>query len=316
MKEKIYKLVLNDFARLLRTSPKAIPRECRDLINKFDFRYRKINQLQRNQIMLSVLRRLDSNELPKSGKRNKARWEKGWSENLKDFIEHNYNIEKLVPRYVRSNQPMRLYGDYIIPLDPHFEINWYTIFRIWFFSEYLKEAAAIYEFGCGSGYNLPILAKLFPEKELHGLDWVVASRKIVNKLAQRYGYNMKGHLFDMFSPDEKLNFKANSAVLTMGGLEQLGENYKKFLRYLLQKKPLVYIHMEPFIELYNQDSLFDYLAIKFHKKRRYLGNYLASLKKLEAKNKIKIIKINRVSLGSLYQEGYSFVVWKPISAKN
>jgi len=48
--------------------------------------------------------------------------------------------------------------------------------------------------------------------------------------------------------------------------------------------------MEPLVELYNHDILFDYLGMKFHKKRGYLGNFLTSLKKMESENKIKIIR--------------------------
>ena len=311
MPQKIYKLTIRDFAKLFGADQKSIPKECGDLIDKFDFRYRKINQSERDQIILSVLRRLDSGELSKSGKKNKIRWERGWSENLENFTKNNYDISRLVPLYLKPNQPMRFCGDYIMPLDSRFEVNWYTIFRIWFFSEYLKDSSFIYEFGCGTGYNLPILAKLYPEKKLHGLDWVEASRDIVNKLAKRYNWNMEGRLFDMFSPDEKLIIKDNGAILTMDALEQLGENYKIFLDYLLKKFPLICAHMEPLVELYDQDNLFDYLAIKFHKKRGYLGNFLTSLKKMESENKIRIIKIKKVALGNLYHDAYCFVVWRP-----
>ena len=44
----------------------------------------------------------------------------------------------------------------------------------------------------------------------------------------------------MFNPDTTLKIQNNSAVLTVGALEQLGKNFKKFINFLIKKK-LVFI---------------------------------------------------------------------------
>ncbi|OGZ25817.1 MAG: hypothetical protein A2W71_00465 [Candidatus Nealsonbacteria bacterium RIFCSPLOWO2_02_39_8] len=315
MPQEIYKLAIRDFANLLGTTIDDISENCKSLINKFDFRYRKLNSSERDAVILKVIKKIDSGELSFSGKERESSWETGWSENFNNFIKSDCDIAELVPKYIKKDQSIRFSGDYIMPLDANFEVNWYTIFRTWLFEKYFKGASAIYEFACGSGYNLPILAKLYPEKELHGLDWSPASKDIVNKLAEQYRLNMTGHLFNMFSPDEKLILRDNSAVLTMGGFEQLGENYKTFLSYLVGKSPLICAHMEPLVELYNHDILIDYLGMKFHKKRGYLGNFLTSLKKMESENKIKIIKIKKTTMGNLFHDGYCFVVWESNKTK-
>lgn len=312
MEKEIYTLKLADFANLFGTSVDDISKDCQKLISKFDFRYYKLYKKEQDETILDVLKQIDSNQFTKTSKRDKERWETGWTENFKGFVEKNYNLNQLTPKYYFKRKPLRLFGKYIMPLDINFEINWYTVFRMWSFKKYLRDAGTIYEFGCGSGCNLPILAKLYPKKELHGLDWATVSRSIIKGMAKHYKWSMTGHFFDMRSPNENFKIKKNSAILTLGGLEQLGNHYKPFLEFILRKKPLICFHREPLIELYDPNVLVDYLALKYHKQRRYLGKFLSTLKKLESKNKIKIIKIKRIPFGSLNHEAYSFIVWQPI----
>ncbi|GAI42232.1 unnamed protein product [marine sediment metagenome] len=67
----------------------------------------------------------------------------------------------------------------------------------------------------------------------------------------------------------------------------------------MKSSPVLCIHVEPTIELYDESNLVDYLAIKFHKKRGYAENYLTRLRKLEAQNEIEILKVKRLFFGSL-----------------
>jgi cyclopropane fatty-acyl-phospholipid synthase-like methyltransferase len=169
----------------------------------------------------------------------------------------------------------------------------------------------IYEFGCGSGFNLVALAQLYPNKVLHGLDFVSSSVEIVNKLAQLYGWNMAGHLFDMRSPDENLEIAGNSAVVTIGTIEQLAGDFEPFLQFLLRRSPALCIHIEPTIELYDEDNLLDYLAAKFHRKRGYTEGFLPRLQQLADRGQIEIVKIKRLFFGSLLMEGYNVLIWRP-----
>ena len=308
----IKRLTLKEFAFLVGEKPGNIYKECRDILKKNDLRYRILDKKESEKLMLQILNKIENKVLPKSGKERKSQWEDGWQENLDNFIKSDYNVNMLVPGYIRPNQPARLFGEYIMPLDNKFELYWYTAFRLWLFKKYLGNLKNVYEFGCGSAYNLVILSKLFPEKKLIGLDWADSSVKIVNLLKSKLKINAQGEHFDVFSRDNKVKIEKDSALLTMGCLEQTGDNFKIFLEYMLAQKPSVCVHMEPLIELYDEDSMFDYVAIKYHKSRNYLGDFIAKLRELETENKIKIIKIQKVSIGNMYHQGYNYIVWKSV----
>jgi hypothetical protein len=144
------------------------------------------------------------------------------------------------------------------------------------------------------------------------LDWVESSVGLINLLAERKKYNLEGQVFNMFSPNKKLNLQKNSAVLTVHALEQLGSNFVKFIDFVIDKSPCVCLNIEPIYELYDKNNLIDHLAMEFHKKRNYLFGFLAYLKKLEKEEKIEILKVQRLQYGScMYHDSYSFVVWKP-----
>lgn len=301
---------IEDFARLFGTEVDDFDDECRQFISKTDFGYRELNSQERGKTILSVLKRIDSGELAVAGKERVCQWEKGWSENLHNFIFSGWNLDALIPKYVRPNQVLRLYRDYIMPSNANFELNFFTVLRLWLFKKYFGEFDNVYEFGCGPAYNLPLIAKMFPQKGLYGLDWSNVAVEIVNILHDKHGINAIGCLFDMYSPNYDLKMSENSVAITIGGLEQLGKDYREFIYYLQDEAPRLCIHVEPLCELYDEDNLMDYLAIKFHKARNYLDGFLTYLQKLEALGKIEIVKTQRMYFGSLFHDGWSMVFWK------
>jgi len=312
---KIYNLTVKDFVRSFGTNVDDISDNCKELIAKTDFKYRIIEGKERDKIILNVLKKIESDTQKIGAPERENVWEKGWSENLEEFIKSNGNLTKLVPKFIRPNQVIRLNQKYIMPSNPNFELEYFSVFRLWIFKKYLKKFDHIYEFGCGTGFNLIVLAQLYPKKKLYGLDFVPSSRDLVNKISEIYGWNMSGHLFDMTSPDEKFKIKNNSAVFTFGSIEQLAGKFEAFLQFLLKSKPRLCIHMEPTIELYDKDNLTDYLAVEFHKKRGYTENFLTRLRELEEQDKIEILKVKRLFFGSLYMEGFSYIIWRPKDAE-
>ena len=100
--------------------------------------------------------------------------------------------------------------------------------------------------------------------------------------------------------------------MTIAALEQTGQNYKKFINYILKQKPKICIHIEPINELMDKNNMLDLLSVLYSRKRNYLDNFLTYLKLIQKNNQIKIIKNERTYLGSLFIEGYSVVIWKPI----
>lgn len=304
-------LTAADFAALFGTTAADLAGSCADQIADKDFRYRTLAGDDRDRILLEVFKTIDGGALTVAGPEGKGRWEKGWAENLDGFVASNFDLGQLVPKYIRPNQPLRLNRTYVAPADPHFEYNWYSIFREWFFKTYLGAVDNVYEFGCGSGFNLAVLAHLFPQKRLYGMDWATASRDIVNKLASVYGWKMEGRLFDFFHPDATLEIAPNSAVLTVGALEQTGTDFAAFLQFILDSRPALCVHLEPVCEWYDPSCLVDYAAIRFHTARNYWRGFPDRLAQLERAGKVEMIKTKRAFFGSLFLEGYSQIIWRP-----
>jgi len=94
-------------------------------------------------------------------------------------------------------------------------------------------------------------------------------------------------------------------------LEQTGRAYESFLQFLLEASPTLCVHVEPICEWYDENNLIDYVAIKFHKKRKYWENFPNRLRELEDEGKVEIFKMKRPYFGSLYLEGYSQIIWRP-----
>jgi SAM-dependent methyltransferase len=228
-------------------------------------------------------------------------------------FQKDYALEGLLPEYhTRTDQIVRLNREYARACPPtNLERNFSEAFRLWLFQTYLEAVNAIYEFGCGSGFNLTTLAKLYPDKNLYGLDWAASAVQLVNLIGETHGLRVKGCPFDFFSPNASLELEPNSAALTMCALEQIGDKHEEFLQFLLRKSPALCINMEPICELYDEDNLLDHLAIRYHKQRGYLEGYLSRLRQLESQGRLTILKAQRVFFGNVYHEGYSFVVWKP-----
>lgn len=311
--ENIHTLTVADFSKLLGDELAISNAECCRFITEKNFDYRMLGARERDEVILKIIKRIDSKQFSIAGKDVKDRWEKGWAENLSQYIKSDYNLTELIPKYVHPDQVCRLYRDYIQPFDSNFEINFFTVLRLHFFSKFLMQASSIYEFGCGPGYNLPVLAKLFPEKTLYGLDWARSAIEAVNTIGAQLKANISGHYFNLFEPDYDVGLDDNSAVLTIGGLEQIGSDSGLFLDYLMSNKPSICLHIEPIIELYDENNLVDFLAIKFHTAKNYLNGFLQLLQQLENEGKIELISVQRGLFGSLFHDGWSIVVWKPLN---
>jgi len=299
------------FALLLGTTRDDMVAKCGSLIRKFDFAYDILEGSERESVFLRVMKAIEGGTFSQSGKARKADWERGWKENLDSFTASRFDLNKLAPRYISKYDVSRLQSEYVRPHDRMFELNFYTVYRQYLFRTYLSRCESIFEFGCGTGYNLVIMHSLFPNCRITGLDWSESAVTIANELGKKLKAQISGRAFDYFDPDGSLDIPPNSAVITLNSLEQVGRDHDAFLRFLMEKKPSVCINAEPFIELYDQESLFDYLAARYHTARNYLSGYLESLKRLEDEGRARILKIQRVSFGNLYHEGYSFVVWHP-----
>ena len=307
---KYFQVTLEDFAQSFGTTVEDIPDNCRELIATADFRYKMPTDEERDEILLGVLKKIESERQAVGAPERQDVWEKGWAENLHDFVKSGHNLNSLVPKFIRPNQAIRFNRNYIVPCNPKFELDYFSIFRLWLFGKYLKTFDYIYEFGCGTGFNLAVLAQLYPKKKLYGLDFVPSSVDLVNRIGDTYSWSITGHLFNMRTPDENFEMAENSAIFTIGAIEQLAGDFEAFLQFVLKHSPKLCIHVEPTLELYDENHLVDYLAMKFHGKRGYTENYLTRLRELESDNIVEILKVQRPFFGSMYMEGYSCIIWR------
>jgi len=302
-----------DFENICGEPPGTLFPECRKLIENLDFRYDILQGAAREEVYLRVLNTL-SQDLEAAGKHRKQRWEDGWGESLSDFQRSGYDLTTLVPKFVRLQEIIRLRGAYIRPFSDQFESNFVRVLRHWMFKKWFHSVDHIYEFGCGTGHNLIDAATLFPDRPLYGLDWSQASQAILRLMKENHGFNIVGREFDMLEPDESFLLLPRSGVFTVGAMEQLGAQYGKFLDYLLGQRPQICVHVETLYELYDQTALFDYVAAKYLEKRNYLRGFLSALQNLEKQGRLQILKTLR-TFGSLYHDGYSLVIWKPLKEK-
>lgn len=301
-----------DFADIFGTTIDLLPPACLEAIAAGNWNYRILEGVDRDAVILDLLGRIESRRLTLVENEDKSRWDRGWNENLQDF-KRSGKLEDLVPKYIRPGLPVRLYGEFVRPEDPQFEANWYNIYRTWFVSRYLSGFTDIFEFGCGSGFNVAYLAQCFPMAKITGLDWAMPSVEIVEALRQTHGLNTIGRHFDFFHPDTSLEMPAGSAVLTIGALEQTGTQWGAFLDFLMAKKPACCFHIEPIYEWYDPtNSLVDYTAWKAHEVRNFWRGFPGRIRELEQAGKAKILKTKRINFGSLVLEGYSQLIWQPL----
>lgn len=199
-------------------------------------------------------------------------WERCWSDS------------DATPTYYESNVVREDGGLWYVP--EGYEYSKSTALRDTLRASY---PGPVYEFGCGNGHNLRPGDK--------GFDW---SEAAVAKVLER---GLEAELFDMFDPK---GMKIPGIAMTFHAMEQLGKNFQPFFDFLKAAKPAVVIHVEPLLELYGE-SLLDYLAILYHKKRHYLDGYVPAI----LASGVEVVHLQRTYFGNLYHEAYSLMVWKP-----
>ncbi len=288
---------------------KEIPSICLDFFYEHNFKYRVLEGQERDRSILEILKFVSEDTKLVATPDRQAVWHSGWNDNLKMF-RMNKDLSFLEPKFISSGEVVRLNKELVFPEDPSFLKNYIKLIQLWFFGEYGRGYKDLHEFGCGTGFNLVVMAKLFPKSNIYGYDYVQSSVDLVKEMSIEYGFNIQSKLFDMISPNCSVDIK-DSCIFTCASIEQLGDKYHNFIEFLLYKKPGICCHLEPITELLDEDNLIDYLAIKFQSKRNYSFGFLPYLQSLEAENKLEILKIKRICFGSLYTEGYNYIIWKP-----
>lgn len=270
--------------------------------------YYDLTETEYNDYLIDVISVL-TRDITQSGEHRITEWENGWGENLKNFLNSKDTFD-LIPKYHSKRKYVRWMKQIISPVNKKFDYNIHTIFVDSIMSHYLKDCSAIFEFGCGPGYHLLRLNDAMPGKNYWGSDWTQASQQIIKQINSNTGTNINAVNFNFFSPNREFVFPENCGIYTVAALEQVGDKFKDFVDYILEKRPAICVHLEPIDELLNKDELLDFLSIKYFRKRNYLNGFLPYLEQLEKLGKIEIIKKQRIFTGSYFIEGHSLVVWK------
>jgi len=280
-------------------------------IGGYGFQYKKLSKKEYDDCIIRIIKVLLSDDVIRAGAERICQWESGWTENL-NRLKEGHDLSSIIPLYFNKYPTLRWQRQFIKPVSPMFELNMLLTIVNWLADEYMRDADAIYEFGCGTGHLLTHIRDVNPNAELWGLDWVASSQKIIETYATEVGDDkLFGAKFDYFNPDYNFKLRKDSVVYTVASLEQTGNHHYDFISYLLWNKPKLCIHVEPIAELLDEDNLLDCLSIGYFKKRNYLSGFLTRLHELESTGRIKIIKVQRTYIGSLFIEGYSVVVWTP-----
>jgi hypothetical protein len=306
-----YQIGKSKFSQLVGVSPEELPVQCIDLLVQKNLSYRIAKKADRDQIILEILQKLNTDVFDPSGAERRGKWEKGWNENLSNFLSDG-KLEELIPKYYRPDHIIRIDRDYAYSDNTNIVFDFFQVFRLWLFLRFLDQTGDFFEFGCGSAHNLPVVSELYPGKRVHGLDWTESSVQIVERLAKQKKLPLEGHLFDLFKPDYGLVVPGGSSFFTFGCLEQLGDKHGKFIDFILKKRPQICVNVEPIDDFYDTNNLSDYLAYRYHETRNYLHGYLTALETLQQDGKVEIIQKQRVCFSAKYHEGWSFIAWKPL----
>ena len=303
-------LTINDLCSLLDIDRNQLDSKTLTHFKKINRKFSLIQQNELLELYKDIFSRLDSDQQKIGSKIRTKDWQDGWKENLDLYLENPNDEKSLIPKFIRPNKAYRLFQKYIYADDPMFELSIFEIFRSYLIENFIKDFDHVYEFGCGTGFNLYEIAKRYPKKELYGTDFVESSKLLVQEVAKNNSYNIVSDIFDFKKPNYSFQIKPNSVVCTFGALEQINSEFYEFFKYLDTFKPDLIIHSEPMIEHYDKNNFNDYLAYTFYNNRGYTKGMLPYLRERSKKKEINIIKDTRVEFGSTLMEGFNIFIWR------
>ena len=277
-----------------------------------NFNYNNLGESETKSLCEVILASIKGDRFEPSSPKRQSKWENGWAENLREFLNNPVDQNALIPKYYKPSKFSRWNSAFITTESETFQYDFFQVLRLYLTSVYFKNFEHLYEFGCGPAHNIAWIGKMYPNMHYVGLDWAKSSVEIIEKLAKTANLNCEGKYFNFFKPDTKLVFFEGTVVVTFGGLEQIGDKHDRFIQFLLEKKPDLVVNVEPIIEFYDEENDIDSLAIEYSRKRNYLRGYFTRLMVLQKRNKVYIQKAFRVPFGGLYHEGWSVVIWRPL----
>lgn len=156
---------------------------------------------ERDDAILAQLKRIQQDTQVVGTEQRTQAWQEGWNEILQNFIASGYDLESLRPQWNKEGAPFRLHKEFYVSDIPYFEYEFQHEIKKALFQQYFADVSNIYEFGCGTGYNLVRLTHMFPGKRLYGLDFVPAVPELLQLIAEKCGFPIESRLFNVKQPD-------------------------------------------------------------------------------------------------------------------
>ncbi len=298
-----------DIMRIIDSSQYQINDAVKQRIKKDNLEYEPLNQTEFNKYILDFLHVLND-DLVVAGRDRQVAWHSGWNENLQEYIVTR-DLDSLIPKYHNKNILAKLHGQIIRTETQWFDYKLHSYVVDTILGKHLNTAspAKVVEIGCGTGYHLFRQQDQFPQHKYFGLDFARSSQEII-KETNRPG--VTGAYFNYFNPTRNVRL-TDAIVYSVASLEQIGEDYHKFIQHIIAQRPKMVIHFEPIKEVFDtENNLLDYLHHKYMTKRKYLHGYLTTLQSLEKLGVIKIYDTRRLHYGSKFIEGHTLIQWSPI----
>lgn len=299
-----------DFANLLGEAQE--PRLVENIFEKYsnvDWSYRNLNHEEFDKLVLEIVASIEAGNFDKSCEERRTRWVDGWGENLAMLLAGEPPEVALKPKYYRKNRIVRFGNNLVKSKADNLEWVFFQIIRDYIFEKYLKRFDEIHEFGCGSVHNLYDWAMKRPDLVLKGYDWADSAVEIGRVLRDQETVNLDVANFDIFRPQIVEPRSKNAAMVTIGALEQVGDQYDEFLKFMRGSSFKRFVHLEPFLELYDQSHTLDFLARKYSVSRNYLNGYLSVVKSLSEEGSVHLDVVKKVELGGRFHLGWNICVW-------
>ena len=291
--------VLNHFNILYDDLPKSIQLQ---LDKFFPIQYNELNSEQYNEYYELCLKMLN--------KKLEVDWQDDWFSVLQNLQTNDDNVKSIIrPKWFRKSAFVNIQNCLSLTETPYVDWEYQLITRQMLFYTHLKDIENICEFGSGSGTNFYLINKILQNKNFILSDISVTSLKIIQELKRKLNRNNLTYSNIDIEQDIDLRLPDNTAVITTSVLEQIGDNYKNFIKFILKEKPQIVINVEPIVELLDSKSRFDNVMKLYCEKRKYLTGYLTELEKLEKQKKIKIIMKKRTMVSGTFIEN-SVLIWK------
>ena len=291
--------VLNHFNILYDDLPESIQLQ---LDKFFPIQYDELNSEQYKEYYELCLEMLN--------KKLEVDWQDDWFSVLQNLRTNDDNVKSIIrPKWFRERAFVNIQNCLSLTETSYVDWEYQLITRQMLFYTHLKDIENICEFGSGSGTNFYLINEILQNKNFILSDISVTSLKIIEELKRKLNRNNLIYSNIDIEQDIDLQLPDNTAVITTSVLEQIGDNYKNFINFILKEKPQIVINVEPIVELLDSKNGFDNVMNLYCEKRKYLAGYLTELEKLEKQKKIKIIMKKRTMVSGTFIEN-SVLIWK------